>query len=46
MIFLKKMNLYQILNTYNNDKDTILEITTNKKISNKDILNEILQNIK
>lgn len=44
----EKMAPYQILDTYNNDNATILEVTTNEKnkISNKDILNEILQNIK
>lgn len=44
----EKMDPYQILNTYKNGNATILEITTNEKnkASNKDILNEILQNIK
>lgn len=44
----EKMAPYQILDIYNNDNATILEVTTNEKnkISNKDILNEIIQNIK
>lgn len=44
----EKMDLYQILNTYDNENATILEITTNEKnkVSNKEILQEILQNIK
>lgn len=44
----EKMDPYQILNTYNNDNATILELTTNEKnkLSNKEILKEILQNIK
>lgn len=44
----EKMDPYQILNTYDNENATILEITTNEKnkVSNKEILQEILQNIK
>ena len=44
----EKMDPYQILNTYDNENATILEITTNEKnkVSNKDILQEILQSIK
>lgn len=44
----EKMAPYQILDTYNNGNATIIEVTTNEKnkVSNKDILNEIIQNIK
>ena len=44
----EKMDPYQILNTDDNENATILEITTNEKnkVSNKEILQEILQNIK
>ena len=44
----EKMAPYQILDIYNNENATIIEITTNKdnKISSKEILEEILQNLK
>lgn len=44
----EKMAPYQILDIYNNENAIIIEITTNKdnKISSKEILEEILQNLK
>lgn len=43
----EKMAPHQILDIYNNEKATIIEVTTNKnnKISQEEILEEILQNI-
>lgn len=44
----EKMEPYQILDIYNNESSVILEVTTNEKgkLSNQEILKEILANIK